>query len=582
MPAASESPSSSSGASIGVSGGLSAASGLGSGNSNGNGIGSASVNPSYTSNPTTHQRVRPSSGSIAPSSSLSTLNPNAGGFQPGALSALGEVEHEALMTPIATSFDGTMASPSQAQSQAHHLQQQIQNVNPFNVFGSPVQTPQHQIGNHHNFAAQSPQEWANYHNVFNAGIGNPNNSATSPGGADSGNQGAPGLAGLSDLTNNPALAAAALSMSPIQAQLAMLQSMQQQQQMVAAGYPATTQQQQVLALQQQQLQLQALLAAQAQAQLAAATQQQQQQTNSNNNTNNGGGSNLPPRFAQSQSQPDLASLAAGLSGSSSNIGRGGGFMAEQLALHAQYEALRQQQQDLLQRQFQAVQLGQQAQAMSPQQGGGNANLPSNSSPVANRGQQKGTQNISGQQQRRGASHSVSVAGQTSSGHMGQFGSMGQFALPAQGGTGIAATAGLPKGHGRRHSVNVAKRDPNLNTSFSFPAGSTNPTQQQQAGQMGIGATAFVNAMTDLNLDNDPAENVPAGRTYGHGRRESRGSIGSLAGWGSSRFTHSLIHFLDLFLLHHERDTEKRILLFSQWLQTPTSSLNLPYPSHKRT
>jgi protein SSD1 len=133
--------------------------------------------------------------------------------------------------------------------------------------------------------------------------------------------------------------------------------------------------------------------------------------------------------------------------------------------------------------------------------------------------------------------------------------MGQFALPSQNSTNSpssssnnnnnnAGNGALPKGHGRRHSVNVARRDPpNLNTSFSFPAGNNNPTQQFGGhggnNNQSIGGNAemaaFLASVNESNNNNtlDPSENPHVGRAYGHGRRESRGSIGSLAGWGSS-------------------------------------------------
>ena len=629
MPAASDSPSSLS-SSAPTTTALSTGSNTGLGNNPGQGH-LPGISPAIN-HAQPHQRIRSSSGSLVPPSSLSTLNPNAGGFKPGALSALGEVEHETLITPIATSFDGTMASPGgsnqgqpralasphqqalpgtaqqqlqalaqQQQQQQQMQQQQFQNMSPFNVFGSPLQTPQHQIGgNHHNLAASNPQEWANYHNVFNAGIGNSNTLTMSPGGPTS-------------TDSHPALAAAALSMSPIQAQLAMLQSMQQQQQMVAAaaaaanangggsGYPSASQRQ-AFALQQQQLQFQALLAAQAQ--LATATQHGQSNSNNNSNNNN---NTVPPRFAQSGlSQPDLTSLASGLTGvTAGGVPGGGGFMAEQLALQAQYETLRQQQQDLLNRfsemQYQAAQLAQQAQNMSPQQQQqhGLSNIQHTSPPsdriplhqpqsqqqqqqqqqtVATAGGGGGGNTTTGN--RRGPSHSVSIgAGQTSSGPMGQF------ALPTlQGNTGginssaitSSSANGLAKGHGRRHSVNVAKRDPNLNTFFSFPAGNNNPTQQQQQQQQQqvAGQQGLVNTMNELSLENntgnDPSDNIPSNRAYGHGRRESRGSIGSLAGWGSSELS-------DLF-----NATLYLLASLSYPTQTLTSLLNLLFPFHRPT
>ena len=542
------------------------------------------------------------------SSSGSTLNPNAGGFQPGALSSLGEVEHEVLITPMVSSFSpsvsgqqsnasanaGNFSSSTAAnpyQQYQHQQQPSASSANSAvgagnfsNVFGSPLQTPQHQVGAGHNYSSTNPQEWQNFHNVFNAGIGNASTAAHAPGSGSGGAQ--PGynndtspiggnsvnemaaalqqqqnaaammaamqgmnlggaVGGAGDFGNNAALAAAAalgMNNNPlnVQAQLAMLQSIQQQQ----MGYPNT--QQQALALQQQQVQLQALLATQAQAAQLMAAQQQPGGT--------GSPAGMPSRFAQSGSQPDLAALAG--------MTAGNPFMAEQIALQAQYETLRQQQQDLLQRfsemQFQAATLAQaQAQAQAVQgitsplsqsislagaTGSPAASTQSNmngpSTPArgsASTATAPASASAATGPHRRGAS--IATA---NSGPMGQFGSMGQFALPASGAT---AASTLPKGHGRRHSVNVktgATSGPtgtasNGISAFSFPTGANNPTQsgvnsfQAQIDSlnsgMGLGTTREVD-------ESEPMPNA-AQRALGHGRRESRGSIGSLAGWGSS-------------------------------------------------
>jgi len=130
--------------------------------------------------------------------------------------------------------------------------------------------------------------------------------------------------------------------------------------------------------------------------------------------------------------------------------------------------------------------------------------------------------------------------------MGQFGSMGNFALPSLGGAGAAGMGGvgaagqagaLPKGHGRRHSVNTSngnKRETNINQAFSFPAGSNNPTQQLGGGVSSGLAEPMAhadNSEGDFGHAGGPQHGQ--GRQFGHGRRESRGSIGSLAGWGSN-------------------------------------------------
>lgn len=626
---------------------------------------SASSGNSTSNPPAAH------TASSAPSqlSTTSTLNPNAGGFQPGALSALGEVEHEVLITPqVATFAAAGLTSPgrhrqqsqqqhampqsphSQQQSQAQQAQAQaaagMQHAGgPFtssnsgntgstapigNPFGSPIQTPQSQIGNQHNPYSinMNTPEWQNFHNVFNKGIGVNNNGAGTPpsqtgsSNNNAGNQSpmntnnpidfasllanmqqgaGAGLAGgnqggFIDYNNPNAIAAALNGMqlntqNPMQAQLLMLQQMQLQQQALQQQQQNTTPQQQAaLALQQQQLQLQALMSAQ-------NTLQQQSQVQPQG---------IAPRFNQSTSQPDLASLAAGLAannGGMQGVGQNQ-FIAEQMALQAQYDQLRQQQQDLMNRfqemQLHAAQLAQVQAQMSPQQlhtagGGGSpghhhaqqqqqqsqmssplsgnashlhhareaSNAPSqgHAQPTAAAPTNTGA-GAGGRPHRRGPSQSISgIGGIASSGPMGQFGSMGQFALPSSHSSsasvsiGGAGAGGLPKGHGRRHSVNVAanKRaneniNNNINMAFSFPAGSNNPTQQQggqnqQQGQAAGNGMMGQHQQQNNDIMEDGNENTGgvhgqarAARAYGHGRRESRGSIGSLAGWGSSEST----------------------------------------------
>lgn len=597
------------------------------------------------------------------SASMSTLNPNAGGFQPGALSSLGEVDNEHLITPMASNFD---LNAHQQMPQPHHYQQQhsANSGNPLNVFGSPLSTPQHQTGAAH---YANPQDWQNYHNVFNAGIGNPTGAGGSPSSSASATDsainpqlaafaaamgvgvGPAGIGGSFDFTNNANLAAMMAiangfsaggnvnsntgngSNAQMQNQLAALQALQQQQQIAAAlgggggGGPGSAQtaipfqqfgspsqqqqqQQQLFNLQQQQLQLQALLAAQMQAQTQVqqpyASHQGPSTPNSRENAN------VPPRFVQSGSQPDLASMLAGNTGlgnTASPGGAAGGFMAEQLALQAQYEALRQQQNELLKRfsemQLQAQQLAmaqasqqqQQQQGsspgvMSPQsqagtiQGAGNQHVsapaPASQSPSVSRQQAP---------HRRGPSQSISGIGSNNpasaaftSGPMGQFGSMGQFTLPSQSSTNSpgAAQSQAPKGHGRRHSVNVTKRDPNLNTSFSFPnalggsLGSASPAGGMSAdNSFAINTSAIQEANENASTE---AAQVLVGRAHGHGRRESRGSIGSLAGWGTSR--------------SRAKGTHLGCISLAQWAdfcsfsicQTPTLSRSRPCQSLRRT
>lgn len=502
------------------------------------------------------------------------------------------------------------------------------NGNNANVFGSPIQTPQHQIGHNHNPYAISGNtaEWQNFHNVFNAGIGNggsnagngptstppSNNGTQSPMNGNNNNAtggidynailasmaGAGGFMDFSSMLGGNAvnvqqqqqqamLAAAALAaqggtntgmMNPLQAaQFGMLQQLQAQAG-VNTGFGNGTNA-------QQQAQQQALLQAQ-QMQLAQLMLQTQMQSQSGGQAGQAQSAAVPPRFnTSSVSQPDLASLATASPltaqpGNGAGAGQGSPFIAEQLALQAQYEALRQQQQELMNRfqemQLQAVQLAQAQQQAhsSPQQqnayahvsspGMGNANIQPQhaaagvSSPLTGQSQlhqhghghareasnaphqqqQGGPPNARQQPHRRGPSQSIS--GMASSGPMGQFGSMGQFALPSAGlagpGNNTSGAGGLPKGHGRRHSVNVSRKNENNNNNimaFSFPAGSANPTQggtNVQGGQGGPQVAEQLGGQED-------GETVPgqarAARAYGHGRRESRGSIGSLAGWGSS-------------------------------------------------
>ena len=217
------------------------------------------------------------------------------------------------------------------------------------------------------------------------------------------------------------------------------------------------------------------------------------------------GNNMPPRFAQQQQQQNMAS----------------NMMVEQLQIQQQLDNLRAQQDALLNR-FAEMSVQQQP----PQaQSGGFAN-------VARTGHRR--------------HQSQQVPGSGGMGSMGSFGGFGQMGQFGAGGTGLGflgtqqQQAAVPKGHGRRHSVNVVKSgnqvtSPALSQSvgpgsppqapsnfggFQFPPNNNNALQPSIQDDLDFGASP-------------QGANQAGGFVQGHGRRDSRGSMSSLSGWGTS-------------------------------------------------
>jgi len=213
-------------------------------------------------------------------------------------------------------------------------------------------------------------------------------------------------------------------------------------------------------------------------------------------------SNLPPRFA-AQQQQNLAS----------------NMMVEQLQIQQQLDNLRAQQDALLNR-FAEMSVQQQPVAPAP---GGFAN-------VARTGHRR---------------HQSQQVPGTTMGSMGSFGGFGQMGQFGTGATGLGfqssqqATSAVPKGHGRRHSVNVVKTNqpgitsPNL--SASVGPGSQPPIGNFSSFQFPPNAgTLQPSIQDDLDFGASPTSaNQAGGFVQGHGRRDSRGSMSSLSGWGTN-------------------------------------------------
>ncbi|BGP33887.1 Translational repressor [Rhodotorula toruloides] len=213
-------------------------------------------------------------------------------------------------------------------------------------------------------------------------------------------------------------------------------------------------------------------------------------------------------LALQQQQFQLAQLAAGmnpaLAGTGGSLNEASELIAEQLAIQQQLENLRLQQESLMARfgDMQATLTGQGAPPVS---------APPSSGP-------------SGQHRR------VS----SSSGHQHQpSGAMGSFGLPG----GVGAAAGqpqLPKGHGRRHSVQTGKTAPGgANGSTSAPSGNGGFGTGFQFPPRPQGQQQGTPTQQPRFLEEDPFasgnDSPSGGRTMGHHRRQS-GSVSSLGGW----------------------------------------------------
>lgn len=190
------------------------------------------------------------------------------------------------------------------------------------------------------------------------------------------------------------------------------------------------------------------------------------------------------------------------------------LMAEQLAIQQQLASLRIQQENLLAR------FGD----MQASAGLGAADGP----------QESPQQQASATRQQHRRVNSQQQIGGT----MGQFGlntsgPMGSFSA----GSATGSAGGLPKGHGRRHSVNTSKSGQtsigSLNPAFSFGAGSSSTANNLSQGSgavpgAGLGQPAPI---ADNSVDFGEGGDVftSGRRGMGHQRRTS-GSMSSLGGW----------------------------------------------------
>ena len=233
--------------------------------------------------------------------------------------------------------------------------------------------------------------------------------------------------------------------------------------------------------------------------------------------------------AQQQQQfqmHQLAQLSGGFSqGNAGGQGDAAALMAEQMAIQQQLENLRLQQESLLQR------FGDMQAHPSPlvdQQ----PHSPRQQAPHHGASQSIGG---GGQAHRRVQSH------QQVGGMMGSFGQgMGSFGGSASGGNPFQGAgppaSNLPKGHGRRHSVNVVNKSASASTSPNMNAG------QAPMGGFGAlgGAFQFPNNVAASQTRQDQqlgeAEFAASGGgsnfRHSHHRTQS-GSISSLGGWSLS-------------------------------------------------
>ncbi|KAM0751412.1 RNB-domain-containing protein [Meredithblackwellia eburnea MCA 4105] len=371
------------------------------------------------------------------STNPSTLNPNAGGFQPNSLGSISDMIDEGLVTPTASHFDLMTGRPS---------------------YPSP---PIPHVGG---FRGQG---W---------------------GGGGELPEEVPGFGGV------PGTNARAFAFPPNPAmQQAQAQAAQQQQLLL------------LQAQQQQQFQMQQLAAMGAGVGVGVAFQPQTQQVV--------GGAGAGAGAGQASAQE---------------------LMAEQLAIQQQLENLRIQQENLLARfgDMQAMAaagvsspvLSQVPEAVSsPRVGGGHQPASSVSSVGGGGG---GHRRIHSQQQQVGGG----VMGSFGAGGMGGFGA--GFGSPTQDRT-------LPKGHGRRHSVNTSKNatSPNPNQSPSMG-------QQPTMGGFGAlgggfqfpppqpgGAQQGQQQRTDQPLGEAEFSASGGGSNFRHSHhRTQSGSISSLGGW----------------------------------------------------
>lgn len=241
------------------------------------------------------------------------------------------------------------------------------------------------------------------------------------------------------------------------------------------------------------------------------------------------------QHAQQQFQiQQMTNMGLGVAGAPTGAGgTAAELVQEQMNIQAQLETLRVAQENLLQR-FGDMQMAGGDGVASPLLGSGQQQVP--------------------QGHRRGSSQQVGGAmGSFGQGSMGSFG-QGGF------GTGGVGTGNLPKGHGRRHSVNVGhSKSPSVsNTTFTSPSIGASPSMSSQSafsppmnqtmsppmgfGSFGGGFQFPPNGSQQgqghhhrgsLGGESDFGPSGQGNGSFGHHRRQSGSMSSNAGGWSSS-------------------------------------------------
>jgi protein SSD1 len=224
--------------------------------------------------------------------------------------------------------------------------------------------------------------------------------------------------------------------------------------------------------------------------------------------------NTPPRFLAQQQNQDM-----------------GNMMAEQMVIQQQLEMLRAQQ-DALMNRFAEMQVASPASAAtSPATGTAASSFANAARSSANAGGHRRYQSQQVASSPNMASGMSAFAGVPPA--MGQFSQPGGFTYSQQQ-QQAQQQANMPKGHGRRHSVNVMGKT-------GAASAASPPLQSAPLPAMGMAMSPSMDfGASDLDFGASPtlgsAIGSPAGNTGwvpGHRSRESRSSISSLSGWGTS-------------------------------------------------
>jgi hypothetical protein len=193
------------------------------------------------------------------------------------------------------------------------------------------------------------------------------------------------------------------------------------------------------------------------------------------------------------------------------------LMAEQLSIQQQLEQLRIQQENLLAR------FGDMRQTSNILNA--NANLVSTAAPEV-------TSSTDGGPPQQG--HHRRISSQQATGAMGSFSAgMGNF---GQVGLGANAASALPKGHGRRQSLNVSQKGQGPSPS-AIVTGGGEPARPPSSGGFASGFTFPGNGGNSVSTQQPLGESEfsasGGGGSFGHHRRTS-GSMSSMGGWQSSK------------------------------------------------